>query len=146
MNRTLDIGPTRLVVSELPGGSNERILSVETPRFRHDLQFLAHYEPVLTVAEELLVVWAGTRLYCLSTSFGSICSRTFETDIVAVIPYGRRLVVVSELAAVIVGAECAVAESLFTHDEIIVKARREGRQVILSDLQGRVFQVELSTE
>lgn len=142
-DRVIEVAGKQLTVTKRLDDGIHRILSVRGSAFRHDLEFLSYYEASLAIDGELLIAWAGTRLYCCNVPAGAICTRTFDTDIVCVFSNGGHLIVVSELTALMVNDQCAVDAELFSHHEIIVEAKLENRDLVLRDLQNRSFRIRV---
>jgi hypothetical protein len=88
-------------------------------------------------------VWGGTRFHAVNIVTGSICHCDFDTGIVAAIPHGRHLLVVTELEALLVDDRCEIIQSLLTHSEVIVDVQLGDGRLRVRDLQGRVLSVDV---
>jgi hypothetical protein len=103
------------------------------------------YAPHVALLGTHVALWAGGLVLADLTSGGSGTYDDGSGDVVTVLPYGGRVLVVTELAVSLRSPDLAVEHARYDHHEVILDARLDGNRLVARDFDGTELLLDAAT-
>lgn len=128
------------------GEGNTRLLEARLDgQLLGELKLLASSFPSFAVAREEnpeLVIWTETEVYLVSAEEKLVKFYDHSDAVHAAYAFGENWCLVGDASVALVDMRQGVEILRYDHDEIFTSSAWEGSQLIVGDLQGRMFRFE----